>query len=134
MNQPHPILVVDDEEIVRRMVADVLEMGGYETRTAESGDEAYRLLREAGARYQMVITDNNMPGMQGLELLAKIRAIDAKMPIVLMTAYGRIETSIEAYDLGADGFLLKPFDDIHMILEEVQAVFARVKRRREHGR
>ncbi len=124
------ILIVDDEEIVRRMVADVLSMAGYATRTFDRAEEALTVLRREGA--QMVITDNNLPGMQGLDLLREIRAEDAYLylPVILMTAYGSIDTSIRAHELGADGFLLKPFDDIDVIVQEVETVLARVARRR----
>lgn len=122
------ILIVDDEEIVRRMVSDVLSMAGYVTRTFERAEDALTTLRREGAR--MVITDNNLPGMQGLDLLREIRSDDAYLPVILMTAYGSIDTSIRAHELGADGFLLKPFDDIDVIVQEVETVLTRVARRR----
>ena len=125
---PDPILVVDDESIVRRMVVDVLAAAGITAFGVESGEVALETLKER--RVRMVITDNNMPGIQGLDLLQQIRASYGDLPVILMTAYGRVETSIKAHDLGADGFLLKPFDDINVIIEEVEAVLARVARRR----
>ena len=120
------ILVVDDEEILRTMIRDVLRMEGFPVEIAASGEDALQMMTEE--TFDMVITDNNMPGIQGLELLADIRGRDKKLPVIIMTAYGSIDVSMRAHELGASGYLLKPFDDIDVIVQEVRRVFSRVQK------
>jgi CheY-like chemotaxis protein len=123
------ILVVDDEEILRAMIRDVLALEGFEVETAASGEEALERLQTPGA-FALVITDNNMPGLQGLEVLAKLRQSAPDLPVIIMTAYGSIDVSMRAHELGASGYLLKPFDDIEVIVQEVRRVLARAERAR----
>lgn len=120
------ILVVDDEEILRTMIRDVLRVEGYNVEMVGSGEAA--LEHMAMHPVDMVITDNNMPGIQGLELLADVRSRDPKLPVIIMTAYGSIDVSMRAHELGASGYLLKPFDDIEVIVQEVKRVFSRVEK------
>ena len=122
------VLVVDDEEILRTLMESVLSLEGFAVDTSASAEDA--MIRLARSEYDLVIADNSMPGMQGLDLLAEIRRTRPELPVVIMTAYGSIEVSMRAHELGAAGYLLKPFEDIHAIAEEVRRVVARSDRER----
>src|SRR5262245_8269315 len=101
------ILVVDDEEPLRKMMRLTLQAAGYEV--GEAGDGAQAL--EAWARggpWDAVLLDQRLPGMDGLEVLRRLREDDANACIVMVTAYGTIDLAVEAMKLGATDFLRKP--------------------------
>ena len=104
------VLVVDDELSMRQFLQILLERDGYRVRTAASGAEALSLADERWP--DLVLTDLNMPGMSGLDLLGEIKANYKKPPPVVMmiTAYGDDENYNTAIKLGADDFLTKPVD------------------------
>lgn len=114
------------------MVKEVLSLDGYEVLTAISGEEALERL-EAGL-VDIVLTDNNMPGMQGLDLLAEVRERWPDVPVIIMTGYGNMQVSMRAHELGAAGYLLKPFEDIALISREVEAVARRMELARREQR
>jgi DNA-binding response OmpR family regulator len=125
------ILVIDDEEILRHTLTRVLRRANYAVASAADGHEALRLLAEAP--YDLVFLDIRLPGMDGLEILKEIRKRDTQLPVILLTAYGSLQTALQALRLGATDYLLKPIDPevllarTRVILEE--QVLAR--RRRE---
>src|SRR5882724_9837248 len=102
------VLVVDDERRMRRILQILLERMGIESVAAENCDEA--LERFQAENVGLVLTDLKMPGMSGLELLARVRELDADVPVIVLTAYGTVETAVEAMKLGAFDYVLKPFD------------------------
>jgi two-component system response regulator AtoC len=102
------VLVVDDERKMRRVMQMLFERMGLESYGAETADEA--LARARAERVDLVVTDLRMPGMDGLELLAQLRELDPDVPVIVMTAYGTVETAIEAMKRGAVDYVLKPFD------------------------
>jgi DNA-binding response OmpR family regulator len=102
------ILVIDDEELLRNTLARVLKRAGYDVATAGDGHEALHLLEENG--FDLAYLDIRLPGMDGLQILKGIRANEGKMPVVLLTAYGSLQTALEALRLGATDYLLKPVD------------------------
>src|SRR5579863_3635348 len=104
------ILVVDDEEKLRRVIELHLISAGYDVDKAGSAEEALKLVDRA----DMVITDLRLPSMDGLKLLALIRRQNAQSPVVVMTAYGTVENAVEAMKSGATDFLLKPFSLDHL--------------------
>src|SRR5450755_3723497 len=104
------ILVVDDEEKLRRVIELHLLSAGFDVDKARSAEEALRLVDRA----DMVITDLRLPAMDGLELLALIRRQNAQAPVVVMTAFGTVENAVEAMKMGANDFLLKPFSLDHL--------------------
>ena len=108
------ILIVDDDHHLRQGFQRLLDAEGYETRTAASAEEALNLMREKMP--QCVVMDVRMPGMDGLEALKRMRALEGCPPVVIMTAYSTTETAIEATRLGAFDYMLKPFD-IPQVLE-----------------
>ncbi len=118
------ILVVDDEPVMRAFLQRALAKGGYGVTVAASAEEA--LERFAPRRFGLVLSDLNMPGRSGLELLDEIGRVDPGTPMVIMTAYGSIATAVDAVHRGAADFLTKPLDVAHLEL-----VIARVLARRQ---
>jgi DNA-binding NtrC family response regulator len=103
------IAVVDDEPRMARVLAMLLGREGYEVEAFEAPDDF--LVSFEQQRFDLVMTDLKMPQMSGIELLEKIRARDADVPVIVMTAHGTIQTAIEAMKLGAFDFVEKPFDN-----------------------
>ena len=103
------VLVVDDDRRMRRTLQIVVESMGLESAAAANGDEASEHLRKAG--FDLVLTDLKLPGATGIDLLEQVRAEHPKLPVVLITAYGTIQTAIEAIRKGASDYVLKPFDN-----------------------
>jgi len=102
------VLIVDDEEIKRVSLVDDLAAAGHRAIAAAGGDEA--LKRLADGAFDLVVTDLRMPGMDGMELLRRIKALPAPQPeVILMTAYGNIPVAVEAMRIGAFDFITKPF-------------------------
>jgi two-component system response regulator AtoC len=102
------VLVVDDERRMRRVLQMLLEQIGLESTPAESGEEALACFQRD--KFDLVLTDLRMPGMNGLEWFARLRALDAEVPVIMLTAYGTVETAVAAMKQGAFDFILKPFD------------------------
>lgn len=105
------ILVVEDEEKLRRVLELQLMSAGFDVDKAATAEEGLKLVDRAA----MVLTDLKLPGMDGQEFLALIRRQNAQVPVVMMTAYGRVETAVEAMKAGATDFLLKPFSLEHLM-------------------
>src|SRR5258707_10428160 len=102
------LLLIDEEVDVQYSFLRIFDSPEIELTTASSGEEAVRLLPKV--KPDLVIMDVRMGGMNGLETLRRIRQIDSKLLVILMTAYGTTQTAIEAMKLGAYDYLLKPFD------------------------
>ncbi len=102
------IMVVDDEEAMRESLAAWLVKDGFEVATAASGEQALNLLSEAP--FDLLFVDIKMPGMDGLELLRRLRTEYPQAMVVIITAYASIDTAVEAMKLGASDYLVKPFD------------------------
>jgi len=102
------ILIVDDEEGLRRLLVRVLAKSGHEALAVASGAEALRQV--AAEPFDLVITDIKMPEMDGLELLRQLKAFDPALPVIVMTAYGTVESAVEALRAGAYDYLAKPFE------------------------
>lgn len=108
------VLIVDDEKNYPPVLSAVLEEEGFETLTANSGSAALEIL--AGADVDLVLTDMKMPKMDGIELLKRIKTVDPDLPVIMMTAHGTVEKAVEAMQLGAYTYLLKPFDNERMAI------------------
>jgi DNA-binding NtrC family response regulator len=105
---PERILVVDDEPNMLRLLKTILmDKTGYEVTTTNNPLEVSKLLQED--HYDLVITDLKMPLVDGIDLIGIVKNIDAAMPIIVITAYGTIETAEEAIQKGAYDFITKPF-------------------------
>ncbi len=119
MKENYSILVVDDEEIAREMLMEALRREGYSLSGAESGEEALEIL--ARQPVDLVITDVRMGGMSGIELLREIKARYPEVMVVVVTAFGHGEMTIEAIGAGAFDFISKPFqmDKIRRVVRNV---------------
>lgn len=108
------ILVVDDAEVMREMVSDLLVGRGYEVEAVSSAADA--LERTSDRDFGCVLTDLQMPGMDGLQLLGALRERSPETPVVLMTSFGTIENAVKAMRLGAQDFITKPFESEHLLV------------------
>jgi DNA-binding NtrC family response regulator len=105
---PERILVVDDEPNMLRLLKTILmDKTGYEVTTTNNPLEVSKMLQED--HYDLVITDLKMPLVDGIDLIGIVKGIDATLPIIMITAYGTIETAEEAIQKGAYDFITKPF-------------------------
>src|SRR5580693_3509245 len=104
------ILVVEDEEKLKRVLELQLTSAGFEVEKAGTAEAALQLAERA----DLVLTDLRLPGMDGLHLLSAIRRQNSQTPVIVMTAFGTIETAVEAMKMGATDFLLKPFSLDHL--------------------
>ncbi|EKD22361.1 MAG: hypothetical protein ACD_87C00029G0002 [uncultured bacterium] len=105
------LLVVDDEEGVRRSLKRLLEKDGYLIVLAENGREALEIIRNDVHGIETVICDYRMPGMNGIETLIEIGRMNPEITRIILTAYATITNAIEAVNAGIDGFLTKPFEN-----------------------
>lgn len=101
-------LLADDNDALRERLGRALRDRGFDVRTAVSADEAIAMANEESPEYAVV--DLRMPGMNGLELLAQLKAIDPSTEIVLLTGFGSIATAVEAMKGGAKNYVTKPAD------------------------
>src|SRR5262245_11956170 len=128
------ILVVDDEKNIRAHLASYLRGQGYTTETAASAADALTALRSR--RFDLVLSDVRMTGMDGLALLAELRRTAPETTVVLMTAYATVSQAVEAMRAGAQDYVVKPFslDEIKLVVEralEVQTLRRENRRLRQ---
>jgi len=119
------VLVVDDEKNQREIYTMILEDDGYEVTTAQSGEQALRFAREN--RFDLVLTDYKMTGMDGLTLLGELLKLDPSIIVVMMTAHGSVESVKDALRGGAFDYLEKPIDR-DQLLKVVQNALERLNR------
>jgi len=126
-HQPAPaparrrILLVDDEASIRTLLARMLA-AAYDVDTSFDGENALDKLRIPGAHYDLLISDLNMPGMDGLTLIREARRIDAGLPVIIITGYSNESSAIEAVNLGVAGYLTKPFGSPQMLAAAAKAL------------
>ncbi|CAG0926652.1 adenylate cyclase [Thermoflexales bacterium] len=108
------LLVVDDEEGVRRAVQKALGKESYEIFLAPNGSEAIAIVKEHSAEITICISDFKMPGLDGLQTLAAIGNINPDITRIMLTGYATLEGAIAATNEGIDGFLTKPFDNVEL--------------------
>ena len=114
------ILVVDDDESLRRVLQVELEQDGYSVVTAASAQEAFSLLQLRG--YDLVITDLRMPGLSGIEVLKQVKSHYPETVVIVLTAFGTVETAVEAMKGGAYDFLTKPVHPEELLLVVARAL------------
>lgn len=119
MKAKQVILIVDDEEGLREGLSKLLKTEGYAVLSAESGEQALKILQHA--HIDLVLTDMRMPEMDGIELLKKIREQHPGIGVIILTGYGQIESYIEAMNFGAIEYVSKPFkvNELKFIVNKV---------------
>lgn len=102
------VLLVEDDRVLRQALGDTLEIGGFDYRAVGSAEEALDAVAEEA--FGLVVSDVNMPGMDGHQLLAQLRRHHPQLPVLLMTAHAAVERAVEAMRQGAADYLVKPFE------------------------
>jgi two-component system, NtrC family, response regulator AtoC len=108
------ILVVEDEPKLRRLLELQLADEGFRARTAESAEAGLTLANQEP--FDLVVSDFKLPGMTGLEFLQALKRVNANLPVVIMTAYGTVESAVDAMKAGASDYVLKPFSLAELVL------------------
>jgi len=124
------ILIVEDEAKMRRLLELNLADDGFQTLSAEDAETGLKLLQNGSV--DLVLTDLKLPGMNGLEFLHDVKRFNAALPVIVMTAFGTVETAVEAMKAGAGDYVLKPFS-----MEEIRIVVHKeldVRRLRDENR
>src|SRR5574337_1053367 len=113
------VLVVDDDTLGREYLCETLMRGGYEVVSASDGLQAITQVGKEG--YDLIFLDMKMPGMCGMEVLERVKTISPETVVILMTAYGTIETAVEAMKKGAYDYIIKPFspDQIELLISRI---------------
>ena len=113
------ILLADDEKTILRTLGDALEEAGYEVARAESGEEA--LVEIEKRRFDCLITDLRLPGISGIELIPRVKAVYPETHVIVITGHGTVESAVEAMKAGAAEYVLKPFlnEDVLQRLERI---------------
>ena len=113
-----PILIVDDEPIVRESIGDWLKDAGYQVATAESGEEALEMVEKQ--EFSVMILDVRLPGKTGIKVLDEVKALNPQIKSIVITAYPSVELAVEAMKLGAVDYLIKPVapDDLERLIRE----------------
>jgi two-component system response regulator (stage 0 sporulation protein F) len=117
------ILIADDQLGVRSLLVEIFQDDQHDVKTAENGVEALRLFIDF--KPELILLDMKMPVMNGLEALRQIRALDSQVAVIMMTAYGDIQTMETAKDLGIHYYMGKPFDLFEM-RERVREIFLKI--------
>ena len=112
------LLIVDDEQGIRQLLTVVFERAGHHVRVADGGRHALDALRSG--TIDLLVSDVKMPDMNGIELLRAARELAPDLAVVMMTAFATVDTAREAFKLGADDFIQKPFD-----VEELKLIVAK---------
>ena len=127
MDNKMKILIVDDFSTMRRIIKNLLRDLGY-TNTQEADDGLTALPMLKGGNFDFLVTDWNMPGMQGIDLLKEVRA-DAKLaslPVLMVTAEQKREQIVEAAQAGVNGYIVKPFT-AQTLKEKIDKIFERIE-------
>ncbi len=127
MSSAERLLIVDDDQSMRSALFESLSSCGYEVDTVENGADA--LVKFKDGQYAVVVTDMRMPKMSGMDVLRGVKRISPQTPVILITAYGTVNTAVEAMKEGASEFIMKPFslDDLEFAVKNVLAASASIK-------
>jgi DNA-binding response OmpR family regulator len=119
------LLVVDDDELLRNSLVEILTMEGYEVQTVSTGEEA--LIRLQNEDYDLLLLDLRMPGIDGLDVLREVNRTAPATKVILLTGHGTLETAIEALRYGAYDYLLKPVSSRDILSSVERALILRAE-------
>ena len=119
----HEVLVVDDEVVVLTVLREILRRGGYRVTTAASAEEAIDLMHKR--HFDLVLTDKNLPGASGLEVLRVARTLDPQPAVVMITGYSSYDSAVEALDIGAQDYIEKPIRDVEALRFRIRRALSR---------
>jgi two-component system response regulator AtoC len=122
----HKILVIDDEKLIRWALEQHLVKEGYEVLTAESAEKGLEIATKD--QPDIILLDNRLPVMTGLELLEKLNVHERGFTVIMITAYGMVEAAVKAMKLGAYDYISKPFN-----LDEISVVIKKALEARSHS-
>ena len=111
------ILIIDDDEGLRRSISRALKREPYDVFVCNSGEDGISFIKEKGSEISTVISDFKMPGLDGLETLLSIGQLNPSLTRIILTGYATMEAAISAINSGIDGFLTKPFDNRELKLK-----------------
>jgi len=130
MGEPARILVVDDDESIRKTLATILEDQGYVVDTAENGKEA---IEKSNIKfYNLALIDIRLPDMEGTKLLASMKETTPKMVKIIVTGYPALQNAVEAVNKGADGYVLKPMN-IDVLLATIEEHLKKQQEAKEYS-
>lgn len=112
-NRKKNVLIIDDDKSILRLYARIFQKEGYDTATAETGEEAVERIDEQ--RFDLALIDVKLPDISGIELLRKINSRDPKMLKIVITGLPSVDDGVEALDEGADAYLVKPVEPREML-------------------
>jgi len=118
--QAGAVLIIDDEAEIRESLQTLLELEGFAVETATTGEEGLQRMGEQP--FDLILLDLTLPGRNGMEILAEIRAHDALLPVIMITAYGTVENAVRAIQAGAVNFVQKPWDNEKLVADVRAAV------------
>ncbi|MGQ9640524.1 MAG: response regulator [Candidatus Bathycorpusculaceae bacterium] len=127
MGENARILIVDDDENIRKVLTTILEDEGYIVEAVENGKKAVEKTKKSF--YNLALIDIRLPDMEGTELLTKMKDTTPKMRKIIITGYPTLQNAIEAVNRGADAYILKPFD----IEKVLQTINDQLKKQEEEG-
>ena len=122
----YTVLVVDDEMEILRTLKSYLSINGFRVLAAKSGVEAMEIVESE--KIHIVLTDVSMPGMDGIALLENIRRSDFSIQVIIMTGFSTFNTTLQALELGAADYILKPFEDLDEVVRILNISADRLKR------
>ena len=116
---PVHVLIVDDQEVVRELCSEIADALGYRVSVATNGEKALEVLERE--HVDVLMADLKMPGMNGMELLEKVKSRSQQTEVLIMTAYGSVPSAVQAMKLGACDYLTKPFniEEVKLLLERI---------------
>jgi DNA-binding NtrC family response regulator len=124
------ILVVDDDETIRKVLAAILEEEGYAVDMAESGREA---INKSGEKsYNLALIDIRLPDMEGIEVLTRIKDTVPKIRKIIITGYPSLQNAVEALNKGADAYIMKPFD-MNKVLETISEQLTKQREEKKYS-
>lgn len=108
------VLIAEDDELILKTIEHKLKKEGFEVRLTRNGQEAMELLKSEN--FDLLISDIMMPFASGIEILAELKNLQKKMPVLMLSGMGQEEIILEAFDLGAADFMVKPFSPNELII------------------